>query len=174
MAALAGMFGAFVTQNRKAGRRLGGPGARIREILEEMEPVLEQACAAVCPGCTDVCCARATIWYDFKDLLYLFFTGSDTGRLPGPGFPDGQIRKVKEPGGGQTCVHLGPDGCSQPRIRRPFVCTWYLCPDQKQWLRTQPGSMETLESGLARIKALRQEMAGLYRQKHGREREFMV
>ena len=49
MAALAGMFGAFVTQNREAGRRLGGPGARIREILEEMEPVLEQACAAVCP-----------------------------------------------------------------------------------------------------------------------------
>ncbi len=90
----------------------------IQMIFREMGPDLDSLCAATCPDCRDNCCKRATIWYDFKDLLYLFL---------GPGLlPECQISKD----GGCSC--LTDKGCVLPRSERPFVCTWYFCPDQKE------------------------------------------
>jgi hypothetical protein len=35
------------------------------------------------------------------------------------------------------CRYLGPRGCRLSRLDRPWVCTWYLCPTQRERLRNE-------------------------------------
>ncbi|MBW2247710.1 MAG: hypothetical protein JRF62_11105, partial [Deltaproteobacteria bacterium] len=50
-------------------------------------------------------------------------------------------------------------GCMLPRITRPWVCTWYLCPTQKANLRQKPKSVQYLFSrAVQAIKTGRKEM----------------
>ncbi len=100
----------------------------IRQSLERLSEPMDELCAVSCPDCRDICCERATIWYDFKDLAYHYFA---FGYLP----PE-QIRKIKGPGRAPCCSMLTETGCSLPRSRRPFVCTWYICPAQRSMLGT--------------------------------------
>ncbi|MCG8637678.1 MAG: hypothetical protein MI863_27880 [Desulfobacterales bacterium] len=111
----------------------------IRMIFREMDSSLDSLCAVTCPDCRNNCCQRATIWYDFRDLLYLFF---------GPGsLPGSQISKNSQ------CSCLTDTGCSLPRSRRPFVCTWYFCPDQKE------GALQSgLTKKIQKLKDLRSRM----------------
>jgi len=117
---------------------------RIRFLVDSLSGSFEKLCAVTCPDCRDVCCERATIWYDFKDILCLYF---------GLGiFPDRQIKKIP----GQTrphCVHLTKTGCLLPRNLRPFVCTWYFCPDQKNHCQDT-----AIPGEIIKIKKLRLEM----------------
>jgi hypothetical protein len=92
-------------------------------IILSLDGFLTDLCAQTCPHCSDNCCRHATIWYDFRDLLYLHL-----GDLPSP---------PAQPQ--QPCRYLLSNGCCLPRIQRPFICLWYLCPDQKAVL-TQTGS----------------------------------
>ena len=121
---------------------------RIRFRVDSLSGPIEKLCALTCPDCRDVCCERATIWYDFKDILYLYF---------GLGlFPDRQIKKI--PGQGTPhCVNLTKTGCLLPRSQRPFVCTWYFCPDQKS--HCQGGSFA---GEITKIKILRLEMEAAF------------
>jgi len=32
---------------------------------------------------------------------------------------------------------LDADGCALPRVMRPFMCTWYLCPPQMDIVRAE-------------------------------------
>jgi len=106
-------------------RQRGGELDPVRDLAREIESgfnlmsgELDRVCSLTCPGCSDNCCERATIWYDFRDLLYLYF---------GPGqMPEAQITKNTG-----KCSNLKTLGCILPRAERPFVCTWYFCPDQK-------------------------------------------
>lgn len=91
-------------------------------LFTEMKPFLDRACQFTCPGCVDNCCVRATIWYDFQDLLYLYFGPVE--------MPEQQIQKNVVLSGNQ-CSQLGDQGCKLVRQERPFICTWYFCPDQK-------------------------------------------
>ena len=59
---------------------------KIKNEFEIMSEPMEQLCSCTCIECEDICCARATIWFDFKDLLYIYF---GTGQ-----FPESQIKKV--------------------------------------------------------------------------------
>lgn len=79
-------------------------------------------CDDTCPSCSAVCCKHATVWYDFRDLLFI--------SLSEQRFPDEQLRK--SPSG--VCFFLGPRGCSKPRLERPFICTWYICQQQRELL----------------------------------------
>lgn len=99
-----------------------GTAGRIRQLLSGLDREMERMCGLTCPGCRDNCCARATIWYDFRDLLFLKFAG-----LPLPAL---QIEK-KVQAGATVCMHLTPEGCALPRVERPFVCTWYICGAQQ-------------------------------------------
>jgi hypothetical protein len=119
---------------------------RIRGLVDSLSEPVETLCAVTCPLCKDVCCQRATIWYDFKDMLYVYF---------GMGiFPDRQIKKL--PGQGTPhCANLTPTGCLLPRNLRPFVCTWYFCPDQKTAMAHESLFFSAV---IAEIKVLRQEM----------------
>ena len=62
---------------------------------------------------------RARVWLDFPDLLFM--------HLSGQALPLGQLRAQRS----EACAYLGPKGCRLPRLSRPWVCTWYLCPEQK-------------------------------------------
>ncbi len=85
----------------------------------EIDSTLEWACLTSCPTCADVCCGRATVWYDLKDLLTIFLS---TEMLP-----NNQIYRRPD----TSCCNLTPSGCRLQRYERPFICTWYICPDQK-------------------------------------------
>lgn len=114
---------ASLKAGRGTGRRdqhdLMAIAGRVRELYNRLDPLLDTLCQRSCPSCIDICCARATVWYDEKDLLFLTLTGI--------GLPDRQIHRIK----GGACSCLGAHGCRLPRWRRPFICTWYICPAQK-------------------------------------------
>lgn len=94
----------------------------IQSCFDWMSDGMESLCGLTCPGCRDNCCKRATIWYDFRDMLYLYFSSD--------GMPESQLEKSPGPSG-VRCANLKASGCALPRRRRPFVCTWYFCPAQK-------------------------------------------
>lgn len=89
----------------------------------DIEGALDRVCLNSCTSCTDLCCSRATVWYDLKDLLFIYLNSGE--------FPPGQINR--EPDG--SCCNLTPSGCRIIRSNRPFVCSWYICPTQKQIIR---------------------------------------
>ena len=91
----------------------------VDEQLATLSPVMEALCRETCPSCSDSCCSHATIWYDFRDLLYLALMDRD--------LPPSQIYRDKS----GLCHCLGPEGCRLKREFRPFICTWYICPAQR-------------------------------------------
>ncbi len=130
----------------------------IRFHYESLIDPMVSLCSATCGACKDICCMRATIWYDFKDLLYLYFAFGE--------LPEQQIHKLE--GGAQSerhCCHFTPTGCKLSRLERPFVCTWYICPDQKSLLHSDV-EKETvavdIQNNLNEIKRLRKQMNTLF------------
>ena len=113
---------------------------KIRQIYLHLDSLLDVLCARTCPGCEDICCRRATVWFDEKDLSFLFLTEGE--------FPGKQVQRNED----GSCCFLGAAGCELPRYRRPFICTWYLCPAQKQLLQDRE---EQIFGYIDEVKALR-------------------
>lgn len=109
--------------------------AAIGRLMARMDPLMAVLARQSCPDCVDPCCRRATVWYDCTDLLVLGFTGQP--------WPPGQPMAAV----GDRCRYLDPAGCRLPRIQRPWICTWYLCPRQTAFLQ---GSMESHQASLTR------------------------
>jgi len=123
----------------------------IRQKYEAMSEPIENVCSHTCLYCEDICCKRATIWFDLKDLLYIYF-GLNR-------FPVSQM--IKKKGGTQekACCHFSEKGCTLERIDRPFVCIWYFCPAQtKHMLFHHEKIKKTIDQGLNEIKVLRHKM----------------
>jgi len=118
----------------------------LHDQLTSIFPLMDRLCRTTCPDCVDVCCQRAWVWADFKDLLFLHLAG-----IP---VPDHQLLFRQE----DHCRYASPDGCRLDRIQRPFVCTWYLCPAQTQHLRQAPAEMKRITEPLQQIKACRKKM----------------
>lgn len=112
----------------------------IHERLRATTDSMERLCAKTCTHCPDVCCLSAKIWADFKDALFWHLTGQV---IP----LEQNINHYRE-----TCLYLGKRGCTLPRLSRPFICAWYLCPTQVSRLKAIPegepftGLRETLQS----------------------------
>jgi hypothetical protein len=135
-----------VRQNRSEIAEAHRQTSRIQHLYQVTFPLMDRLCGETCPDCTDICCRRAWVWADFKDLLFFHLAG-----IP---LPDQQLMSRK----GDRCRYGGADGCRLERIQRPFVCTWYLCPAQMRRLRNDPAEMKIVSDSLQRIKRLRQEM----------------
>jgi hypothetical protein len=118
--------------------------------LTALFPIMDRLCQTLCPGCTDNCCRRACVWADFKDLLFY--------HLADISVPGQQLLSRR----GEHCRYAGAHGCLLDRIQRPFVCTWYLCPEQTRYLRKTPAEMKTVTGGLEQIKHLRREMEAVF------------
>jgi hypothetical protein len=122
-----------------------------RRLLEQVAPLMETLCVETCPVCSDPCCSRADVYYDFPDLLYLQFL-----RLP---LPDAQPRLIRN----RSCAHLAADGCALPRPCRPWICTWFVCPEQRRLLTTRlQGLQERLAQALDIIKHHRRQIEAAY------------
>jgi hypothetical protein len=86
---------------------------------------MEELAAATCTRCPNPCCLTAKPWFDLKDLLVIHLSG----RTP----QDAQtIATMKD-----RCRYLGPRGCRLDRPDRPWICSWYLCPTQRDRLRKE-------------------------------------
>lgn len=96
---------------------------KVETRLASMFSILDDLCNATCPWCPDPCCLTAKVWIDFKDLLYLHLGGH---QIP----PQQLLADMKT-----VCRFWSPKGCILPRMTRPWVCTWYLCPTQRANLR---------------------------------------
>jgi hypothetical protein len=119
---------------------------RVGRLLELVFPLMNRLCQSTCPNCTNVCCRRAWVWADFRDLLFYHLTDVTP--------PDYQL--LESTAG--HCRFASPHGCRLERIRRPFVCTWYLCPAQTHLLLEQPTDKHRLASVLHGIKEQRRQM----------------
>ncbi len=82
---------------------LSGEEEHLREIARQIEDwyaeldrLLDSLGAITCCSCTTICCTMATIWYDLRDLLFLYLADN---RLPRQ-----QITRNAD----RTCVHLTP------------------------------------------------------------------
>jgi len=126
--------------------------SRIVQKYKEIDMVLERVCLQSCPSCIEVCCTRATVWYDVRDLLVIYFA---TGILP-----TRQICRRDD----HSCCNLTATGCSLERVARPFLCTWYICPAQKILLGEFSGgeSKNMVSSVINEIKAARKELEEAY------------
>jgi hypothetical protein len=88
---------------------------KLKKLLIESSPLIEEYTAAVCPACTDVCCRQKHGLYREVDSAYLKSLGITAPRRDGS-------RQLEGP-----CESMGPKGCIQPRWMRPIKCTWYFC-----------------------------------------------
>jgi hypothetical protein len=112
---------------------------------------MNDLCAHSCPWCPEPCCLIASVWFDFKDLLFLHFN-----RLS---IPACQPKANLE----STCRYLGSKGCRLPRINRPWICTWYLCPTQTARLSKAPQRKhKLLDQAVGRIKSERNWLESEY------------
>ena len=96
---------------------------KVQNRLASIFSILDDLCQATCPWCPAPCCLSAKVWIDFKDLLFLHLGG-----LPIP--PEQLLPNFKK-----VCRYWSLKGCVLPRMSRPWVCTWYLCPTQQANLR---------------------------------------
>lgn len=120
---------------------------RMEALLEFVIPVMEELCEETCPDCSDPCCVRARARFELADLIFL--------HLADQALPLTQAG----PEGHATCRHLGKQGCLLPRLSRPWICRWYLCPRQKRLLRHYPASgQRRFELALTRIRSLRRDL----------------
>jgi len=111
---------------------------------------MEALCEKSCISCTDICCMRATVWYDLKDLLVIYLS---TG-----GLPERQIFRDEA----KACCHLTVSGCRLSRSERPFICTWYICAEQKKLLRARLDPEQSLSAKIEKIKELRNNLEARY------------
>ncbi|MCX7793882.1 MAG: hypothetical protein N2257_05705 [Thermodesulfovibrionales bacterium] len=87
---------------------------RLKELLIEISPLIEEYTSYICPLCQDVCCKQKHAIPEEKDLIYMKLTGIPEYTLDGRG-PE------------ENCQFLGEKGCIKPRWQRPLRCTWYFC-----------------------------------------------
>lgn len=88
---------------------------RLKDLLIELSPLVQEYTADVCPDCRDVCCKQKRSIMDEQDVRYLSALGMplpvyDSARLPD-----------------DPCQFMDDQGCGTPRWLRPWRCTWYFC-----------------------------------------------
>ncbi|MFP4429427.1 MAG: hypothetical protein ACLFPB_08935, partial [Desulfovermiculus sp.] len=115
--------------------------------LQAVDPVMEQLCAATCPSCPEPCCLHADVRYDFRDLVFLHCRQQ--------ALPLHQPRLHP----GRPCSYLGRRGCILPRSLRPFLCTWYLCPVQREMIHN--ASSQDMAHVLQRLQSIQQQRKDL-------------
>ena len=119
----------------------------IQKNFQRLFPLMEDLCLKVCLICKEKCCRHAKPWYDFRDLIYLHLCELD----PPNAQPIGHVNN--------SCRYLTSDGCGLPREIRPWICTWYICPDQNNILKMGPYTQnQAINSTLLQIKSQRKTL----------------
>ncbi len=123
--------------------------AQLLKRLGFLFQVLDQLCSETCASCKDPCCLHARPWFDFKDLVFIHLAG-----LP---IPKSQVLTDFS----SPCRFAGSQGCTLPRLSRPWICTWYVCAAQKELLGRLPDPIRSgFQNGLEEIKKGRKRLEG--------------
>ena len=123
----------------------------IAHNLDRLADLFDQLAPVTCEICRDPCCRHAKVWLDYKDLLFLHLNRET---LP----PHQLRRRLHDP-----CRYLGRQGCGLPRRSRPWICTWYICPLQRQALEREiPGGWTRARALQSRVKSRRDAMEAAY------------
>jgi hypothetical protein len=120
------------------------PAEKLKLLLIESSPLIEEYTAHVCPGCTDVCCRQKHGLYRERDVRYLHALSVEQPKRD-------EARPLDGP-----CEWMGPQGCVSPRWMRPFKCTWYFCEPLLAALNKGP------QKKARRLAAVMQEVIDLY------------
>ncbi len=124
--------------------RARGYAGLIRKELRRIYPLMDELCRRTCLQCENICCCHAKPWFDFRDLIYLHICGVE----PPDGQPIGHVH--------DRCRYLETWGCRLSREKRPWICIWYLCPEQKRLLRADfHGQHQSVDATLQQVKAHR-------------------
>ena len=142
-----GSLGFHVNRYRADLQPAAATARHLRRLLASIFPLLNDICMATCPWCPEPCCLTASPWYDFRDLVFLHLNLLE---IP----PAQTIYDYRE-----TCRYSSPRGCTLPRITRPWICTWYICPDQKAYQKKRSLSRwNTFDRRACEIKQGRKEL----------------
>ena len=140
-----------ITASRPGLDRARALAGRILHRYALAGDIFEELADSTCRVCRRPCCLDARVWLDFRDLL-LIHLGNQTP-------PPGQLRE----NWWSRCRCLTSHGCTLPRASRPWVCTWYLCPDQRRVLKRDiPGGPEMLGRWWPEITSLRERMEAAF------------
>ena len=119
----------------------------ISRLLQAVFPDLASLCNQTCPWCPEPCCMAATVWFDFKDLVFQHASGYD--------LPPNQVKRDRA----GHCSYLGAKGCRLDRFSRPWICTWYICESQKRILFGRERHMKLrIDKTLGTIRQLRRKL----------------
>ena len=88
---------------------------RLKKLLIECSPLIEEYTRQICPSCTAVCCKQRHGLFTEGDRAYLAALDEE---VP----PHDPSRPVDG-----SCQFLGASGCEKPRWQRAWKCTWYFC-----------------------------------------------
>ncbi len=145
------LFSQVVTQGTTS-EKLRRIALNISTEFVAIEEDLNELCTQSCTQCSEICCMRATVWYDLKDLLFIYL---NTGM-----FPSSQISRDIN----GACSQLASSGCTVHRAARPFICTWYICASQKEHIKSHRAapSLRSVEQIIKRIQSRRKELQDIF------------
>ncbi len=123
-----------------------GISRQIAGAYLDLEDDLDDLCSRTCLFCNEICCTRATVWFDLPDLLYIYLLSGD--------LPPRQMYRDSD----GACCKLSRNGCVEQRMLRPFICTWYICAAQKRFDQKYRNILHRLE----RIRNLRKKLEDKY------------
>jgi hypothetical protein len=105
---------AAVGRNRPVLAEPQRQAGRIQRLYQLTFPLMDRLCSETCPDCTDICCRRAWVWADFKDLLFFHLADISPAR-PATAVPEERPLPLWEPGRlpvgtnpAAFCLHLVP------------------------------------------------------------------
>ena len=119
-----------------------------KEIMEQLDPLIQKLSSESCPSCGVVCCAQKFGIPNTTDLLIALALNIE----------DLHYDFAKDLNG--MCQFMGKTGCILPRYKRPFRCTFYFCdPLLIQIDLLPPKEHRSLIDGLQKLEYLRYKMA---------------
>lgn len=119
----------------------------LKNAFDAVSPYIQKHTSQVCPSCPKVCCINRHSYYDEDDLLFVRALGLDDNGCKAD-------RPDTEP-----CRFLRENGCSLPRYKRPFRCTWYFCESLLDSMKgDKPREYKSFISALQRLQGLRQKL----------------
>ncbi|MBT3388064.1 MAG: hypothetical protein HN417_09030 [Desulfobacula sp.] len=124
----------------------------MQQHFETISDTIEQLFRVTCTDCSDSYCKKAAVFFDLKDILYLYFREEEV--------PCSQVNRSDK----GVCSHYSEKGCGLSRLGRPFICIWYFCLAQALFLREKNAPMEQFlhQGEISVIKALRKEMKKVF------------
>lgn len=90
-------------------------GQGLKETFLELDPLIDELTANVCPYCGNVCCANRHGFPEYADVITMIAMGEE--------LPPYDLHVDER----AICQFLAQNGCVLPRYRRPYRCTWYFC-----------------------------------------------